>query len=144
MTGAPDLDVLRDQLLGRAVVAIGADVVEIDRIRRITNERPSFVRRVYTDGEQRYAMSARDSAERFAARFAAKEAGLKALGVGLGGADFVDLEVTKRPSGEPVLKVYGRAAARARMIGIDEWMLTLSHSDEVAYAVVVGLASPRP
>ena len=128
------------ELVGRTVVSVGVDVVDIDRMRRIVDRQPRFVDRVFTPAERAYSERAVDSAERFAARFAAKEAGLKALGVGLGGADFVDLAVEKRASGEPVLIVSGRAAERAEALGIGSWLLTLSHSDSVACAVVVGLA----
>ncbi|MEZ5229253.1 MAG: holo-ACP synthase [Acidimicrobiales bacterium] len=130
-----------EALIGRSVVSIGVDVVEIDRIRRITVSRSGFVRRVYTDDESRYALAARDPAERFAARFAAKEATMKALGVGLGGVDFRDMAVSKAPSGAPSLVVSGRAAIRANELGIGGWLLTLSHSDTIAIAVVAGLAS---
>ncbi len=128
------------EIIGRTVVSIGVDVVDIDRMRRIVDRQPRFVDRVFTPSERSYSQQAVDSAERFAARFAAKEAGLKALGVGLGGADFVDLAVDKRASGEPVLIVSGRAAERAEALGIGSWLLTLSHSDTVACAVVVGLS----
>ncbi len=127
-------------MMGRRVIAVGIDVVDIDRMRAIVARQPRFVERVFTPTERDYAQAASDPAERFAARFAAKEAGLKALGVGLGGADFVDLAVRKRASGEPVLEVTGRAADKADALGIDGWLLTLSHSDTVACAVVVGLA----
>lgn len=139
MTSAEGFPVV-PELIGRTVVSIGVDVVDIDRMRRIVGRQPRFVDRVFTSSERAYCEAAVDSAERFAARFAAKEAGLKALGVGLGGADFVDLAVAKRSSGEPVLVVTGRAADRARELGIGSWLLTLSHSDAVACAVVVGLA----
>lgn len=139
MTSAEGFPVV-PELVGRTVVSIGVDVVDIDRMRRIVGRQPRFVDRVFTSSERAYSEAAVDSAERFAARFAAKEAGLKALGVGLGGADFVDLAVAKRSSGEPVLVVTGRAADRAGELGIGSWLLTLSHSDAVACAVVVGLA----
>lgn len=127
-------------LVGRRVVSVGVDVVDISRMAAIIERQPRFVSRVFTPAEAAYAEAAADPAERFAARFAAKEAGLKALGVGLGGADFVDLAVAKHDSGEPVLVVSGRAAGRAEALGIRSWLLTLSHSDSVACAVVVGLA----
>ncbi len=128
-------------LVGRPVVSIGVDVVDIDRIRRITGQRSGFVRRVFTEDEARYAQSARDPGERFAARFAAKEATMKALGVGLGGVDFHDMAVAKAASGAPSLIVTGRAADRAAEAGISHWLITLSHSDTVAMAVVAGLGS---
>lgn len=126
-------------LIGLPVVSLGVDVVEIERIRQITERRPAFVRRVFTAEERRYAQSAADSAERFAARFAAKEATMKALGVGLGGVDFADMAVTKAPSGAPSLVVSGRAAKHATQLGIERFVITLSHSDTVAMAVVAGL-----
>ncbi len=131
-------DALPD-LAGRTVVAIGVDVVDIDRLAIVVGRQPRFVERVFTEGERRYCLAGANPAERFAARFAAKEAGLKALGVGLGGADFHDLDVAKRESGEPVLLVTGRAATRAEHLGIEAWLLTISHSNTVACAVVVGL-----
>lgn len=134
--GLPDV-------VGRTVVSIGVDVVDIDRMRTVIGRQPRFVERVFSEAERSYCQAAVDPAERFAARFAAKEAGLKALGVGLGGADFVDLVVDKRESGEPVLVVTGRAADRATRLGIGSWLVTLSHSDTVACAVVIGLASAR-
>lgn len=130
-------------LVGRTVVSVGVDVVDIERMRTIVGRQPRFVERVFTTAEREYSEAAVDSAERFAARFAAKEAGLKALGVGLGGADFVDLAVGKRNTGEPVLHVSGRAAERAESLGIAAWLLTLSHSDTVACAVVVALADGK-
>ncbi len=124
-------------LVGSSVVSIGADVVEIDRIRRITTERPRFVERVYTEGERAYCQTAVDPAERFAARFAAKEAVMKALGVGLGGTDFDEIEVVKLETGQPVLRLHGRAKAKATELGIEDWLLTLSHSDTVALAIAI-------
>lgn len=131
-------------LVGRPVVAIGADLVDIDRIRRVIERQPRFVDRVYTAGERAYCLKRRDPAERYAARFAAKEAVLKALGTGLGGADFADIEVVRLDSGQPTLRITGRAARRAAELGIGSWLITLSHSDHLAQAVVAGLAAPAP
>ncbi len=129
-----------DHLVGERVVSIGVDAVDIERMGTIVGRQPRFVERVFTEAERTYSLAAANPAERFAARFAAKEAGLKALGVGLGGADFVDLGVAKHESGEPLLVVTGRAAARAEELGIRRFLLTLTHSDSVAIAVVAGLA----
>ncbi len=130
-----------EQLIGATVVSLGVDVIEIDRIRRATSTRERFVRRVYTDDEARYCRLARDPGERFAARFAAKEATMKALGVGLGGVDFRDMSVRRSASGAPSLRVVGRADTRAAELGITRWLITLSHSDTVAMAVVAGLGA---
>jgi holo-[acyl-carrier protein] synthase len=129
------------RLVGAPVLTIGVDVVEIDRLRRITSTRPRFVERVFTDAETAYCRRAVDPAERFAARFAAKEATMKALGVGLGGVGFHDMAIAKAASGAPSLVVTGRADERAREMGIVSWIVTLSHSDTVAMAVVAGLGA---
>ncbi|MEZ5342552.1 MAG: holo-ACP synthase [Acidimicrobiales bacterium] len=128
-------------VVGRRVVALGIDLVEIDRMRRLVARQPGFVARVFTDREQEYANRAADPAERFAARFAAKEAVLKALGVGLGGANFRDIEVDRLASGAPTLAVTGKGAVLAAELGIASWLITLTHSDLTAGAVVAGLAT---
>jgi holo-[acyl-carrier protein] synthase len=131
-----------DDLVGRSVVAIGADLVDIDRIRRVIERQPRFAERVFTEDERAYCLRRRDPAERFAARFAAKEAVLKAIGTGLGGADFHDIEVVRLETGQPTLRITGRARAVADRLGIGGWLITLSHADHVAQAVVAALASP--
>ncbi len=129
---------------GRNVVAIGADLVDIDRMRQVTQRQPRFVDRVFTEAERAYCQQRYDPAERYAARFAAKEAVLKALGTGLGGADFADIEVVRLRSGQPVLHVGGRAEAKANELGIVSWLITLSHSDRLAQAFVAGLGEATP
>jgi len=131
------------ELPGLVVVAIGADVIEIDRVRDVVTRQPGFVTRVYTSDEIEYCQKHRDPAERFAVRFAAKEAVLKTLGVGLGGADLTDIEVIRTASGKPELAISGRAEPLAVSLGIVKWLITLSHSDTVAQAFVAGLG-PQP
>ncbi len=126
-------------LRGRFVVSVGTDLVDIDRMRAVIDRRPRFITRVFTEQEQAYCLSRNDSAERFAARFAAKEAVLKALGVGLGGADLVEIEVVRLDSGQPTLRLHGRAKALAEEAGIANWLITISHSDHVAHVFVAGL-----
>ncbi len=129
-------------LIGRTVVAVGVDLVDIDRIRRVIERQPRFVERVYTEAEQTYCWKRKDPAERFAARFAAKEAVLKALGTGLGGADFTDIEVVRLQSGQPELAIRGRAEAKATELGIGGWLITMTHSRNLAQAFVAGVAEP--
>lgn len=131
-------------ILGQVVVAIGADLVDIDRIRTTMARQPSFADRVFTDGERAYCDQRHDPAERYAARFAAKEAVLKALGTGLGGADFKDIEVIRLDSGKPELVITGRAAEKAAELGISRWLITISHSDHLAQVFVAGLGVPDP
>ena len=131
------------QLPGAVVIAIGADVIEIDRVRQAVSRQPRFIDRVFTPGEQAYCKKHRDPAERYAVRFAAKEAVLKALGVGLGGADFADIEIERHKSGRPSLVLTGRASDLAEELGIKKWLVTLSHADTVAQAFVAGLGEDQ-
>lgn len=129
-------------LTGQVVVSIGADLVDIDRMRQVIERQPGFVERVFTAAEREYCDKRRDPAERYAARFGAKEAVLKAIGTGLGGGDFDDIEVIRHDSGQPELRVTGRAAAKADALGIRRWLITISHSDHVAQVFVAGLGDP--
>jgi holo-[acyl-carrier protein] synthase len=118
---------------------IGLDVVDVDRFRHSLRRTPGMVDRLFTEAERAYASTARDPAERFAVRFAAKEATMKALGVGLGAFGFLEAEVVRPSSGPPTLELRGRAAALAAAAGITRWELSLTHSRLVAIAVVVAL-----
>lgn len=138
----PDLSLGLPDIVGHVVVAIGADLVDIDRIRTTMARQSKFGERVFTPGERAYCDQRNDPAERYAARFAAKEAVLKALGTGLGGADFTDIEVIKLPSGKPELQLSGRAAERSAELGIKGWLITISHSDHLAQVFVAGLGTP--
>jgi holo-[acyl-carrier protein] synthase len=121
------------------VVAIGADLVDLDRFRVVLARTPAITNRLFTEREQAYARARHDPIERFGARFAAKEAAMKALGVGLGEVRFHDLEVRRLESGEPRLELHGGAARLATARGITDWRLTLSHTAHLAQAIVVAL-----
>jgi holo-[acyl-carrier protein] synthase len=119
-------------------LAVGVDMVEIPRIARaIERWGKRFLDRVYTPAEiARY----QGRIPELAARFAAKEAISKALGVGIwwrGGIGWTDAEVRSDPLGKPNVVLYGRAAERARELGLDQWAISLSHTDEHAIAMVV-------
>lgn len=116
---------------------IGTDVVDLDRFRLALRRTPGMVERVFTEGERAYALRKNDPTERLAARFAVKEATMKALGVGLGAFRFHDVEVAKAPSGEPSLRLCGRAAELAAARGVTEWKVSITHSDLIALAVVI-------
>ena len=120
------------------MVGIGIDAVEVDRFRRLLGRRPALAGRLFTDAE-RSAATGRDPAARLAARFAAKEAVMKALGVGLGAFAFHDVEVVSLASGAPSLVLSGRAAALADGLGVAGWRVSLTHTASVAEAVVVAL-----
>lgn len=123
------------------IVGIGNDLVDLDRFRRVLERRPGLIEKLFTPTEREYALRRSDPTERFAVRFAAKEAVLKAMGVGIGAADWHEIEVLRDDDGRPSLSLTGRAAALAAQQGIDSWRLTLSHSEIVAQAVVVALGS---
>lgn len=120
------------------LVGTGIDAVEIKRI-EISIERfgERFLQRVFTAGEIVYCLRKRQYAESFAARFAAKEAGAKALGTGIQhGISWKELEVV-RPQGErPTLLLHGRAAAIGRQIGVSGIWLALTHTSDMAIATV--------
>jgi holo-[acyl-carrier protein] synthase len=128
------------------VVGVGTDLMEIGRIERsIERYGERFLRRVFTEGEIAYCLARRRSAQSFAARFSAKEAGAKALGTGIklfgngnsGGLRHLELEVTRLPGRRPELVLHGRAQAIADGLGVKRLSLSLSHSREMALAMVV-------
>lgn len=119
------------------VVGVGVDVVDVPRFRAVLGRRPGVAHRLFTDGERRYGERFPDPAARLAARFAAKEAVMKALGVGLGDFRLRDVEVLRAESGAPSLALHGAAAALAGERGVATWHLSLSHSDTSAVAFVV-------
>jgi len=122
------------------VVGIGTDLMEIERVAQsIERFGTRFLERVYTPREIAYCQrKQKTSAESFAARFAAKEAGAKALGTGIShGVSWLELEVGREPHGRPTLLLHGRAAERARQMGITRVSLSLTHSRNIAMAVVV-------
>lgn len=121
------------------MIGLGIDAVEIDRFRRALARRPALAHRLFTDGERAYGARFADPAPRLAARFAAKEAAMKALGVGLGAFAFRDVEVTRSASGAPSLQVSGAAASLAQHRGVTSFQVSITHTDRTAEAVVAAL-----
>ena len=122
------------------VVGTGIDVVEIERVARsIERYGNRFLERVYTDGEIAYCQrKRRNAAESFAARFAAKEAGAKALGTGIGfGVTWRELEVGREPAGRPLLLLHGRAAEIAASLGVRRSSLSITHTRTQSMALVI-------
>lgn len=124
---------------GVTLLGVGTDLVEIERFRLAMQRRASLPERLFSEDERAYAFRHRDPAPRLAARFGAKEAVMKALGVGLGAFKLRDVEVVRRPSGAPVVALYGKAAALAEERGVTDWHLSLTHTDLVAMAVAIAL-----
>lgn len=125
------------------MIGIGIDAVEVARFRDVLARTPSIAGRLFTSGERAYADGHADPAPRLAARFAAKEAAMKALGVGLGAFGFHDVEVVNAEGGAPSLRVTGAAAALAAERGVTSWLVSLTHTDAVAEAVVVAEGPAR-
>jgi len=121
------------------IVGTGVDLCEVPRIREaLLRHGDRFKRRVFTDVEIAYAERKRDPYERYAARFAAKEAGMKALGTGWsGGISWRDFEVTNLPSGRPTLTFHGKAAEIAAKLALRNIVLTLTHTRDQALALVI-------
>ena len=122
------------------IVGIGTDLVDVDRFRTVLLRRPSVADRLFTADERAYALRAVDPAARLAARFAAKEAALKALGYGLGGMRMAEIEVVRDDGGRPEIQLHGAARSRAAAHGVRRWLVSLSHTDRLAQATVVALA----
>jgi holo-[acyl-carrier protein] synthase len=121
------------------VIGIGTDLVELDRFRLALQRTPRLVDRLFSADERAYAEQRRDPTERYAARFAAKEAVLKAMGVGLWKFPLRDIEVVRAESGQPSIVLHGRAAEVAAEQGVREWRLTLTHTETLAQAIAVAL-----
>lgn len=116
---------------------IGVDAVDIERFRRSLERTPSMHRRLFTDHELAYVAPKADPVPSLAARFASREAVMKAMGLGLGAFGFHEVWVDRSESGEPYLNVTGRAAQLASERGIATWHLSITHTDLVAIAYVV-------
>jgi holo-[acyl-carrier protein] synthase len=121
------------------IVSNGVDLVEIARFERVLREwGDRFEARVFTDGEREYCRRRAPAPAHFAARFAAKEAAMKALGTGWrGGVRWKDIEVVRAPGGPPTLRLAGACAEIARRRGIARLHLSLTHDAGVALAFVV-------
>jgi holo-[acyl-carrier protein] synthase len=121
------------------IVGSGIDMVEIRRIQQ-SMERfgERFLNHIYTPAEQAYCLRKRNAAESLAARFAAKEAGAKALGTGISrGVYWLEIEVVREPGGRPTIRFSGRAAEIASHMGVAHAALSLTHTSDLAMASLV-------
>jgi len=121
------------------IVGLGIDIIEVSRMREAMERRGAALKkRVFTPAEIAYCESHRDPYERYAARFAAKEAGMKALGTGWRrGVRWVDFEVVRLSSGKPTLVLHGKAHEFAAKLGVKNISLTLTHTRDTALAQVI-------
>jgi holo-[acyl-carrier protein] synthase len=121
------------------IVGTGIDIAEVPRIRQsIERFGMRFLQRVFTEGEMRYCDSKANRAERYAARFASKEAAMKALGTGWNhGVRWRDCEVVRMPGGRPTIQFHGKAAEFAARLGVKNAALSISHTQDQAIAQVI-------
>ena len=123
-----------------ATAGVGVDMLEIERMERVMARRPNFVVRVFNDEERAYCEKSARPAEHYAARFAAREAVLKALGTGFSeGIGLRDVSVARDDSGRPRAVLAGRAAEMARERGVREIALSISHTRDVAVANAIAV-----
>jgi holo-[acyl-carrier protein] synthase len=121
------------------VIGLGIDAVDIPRFRSLLARRPGMEARLFTPSERAYVSRMADRAPSLAARFAAKEAVMKALGVGLGAFGWQEVEVVRLDGGRPTLVLSGAAAALASEQGVGKWRVSITHTAALAEAVVAAL-----
>jgi holo-[acyl-carrier protein] synthase len=123
----------------RMVLGLGTDLIEIARMQQTLDRfGERFMEKVFTEGEIAYCRRKKHAAESFAARFAAKEAAAKALGTGIShGISWKEIEVRREPGERPTLHLSGRAAQRAMTMGVSNIQVSLTHSRDLAMAVVI-------
>jgi holo-[acyl-carrier protein] synthase len=121
------------------ILGTGVDLAEVDRIQQsIERYGDRFINRIYTPGEIAYVQRKANKFERYAARFAAKEAGMKAIGTGWRrGVRWQDFEVANLPSGKPTLRLHGVAAQVAERLGVKHISLSLTHTAQQGMAFVI-------
>lgn len=121
------------------IIGLGVDITEVDRLEKaIMRHERAFLERVFTPGEIQYCNRHKNKFERYAARFAAKEAAMKALGTGWRkGVRWRDIEVKNEPGGKPVLHLAGKAAEHAARLGANRFVLSMTHTGNLAFAQVI-------
>lgn len=120
------------------MLGVGTDLVEVDALRAAMGRRPGLGSRLFTDDEWAFAHRHRDPLPHLAARFAAKEAAMKALGVGMSTIRFHDVEV-HREGTRPSLRLHATAAEVARRAGVGGWHLSLTHTGSIAHAIAIAV-----
>lgn len=121
------------------IIGLGVDIAEVGRIKTaIERHGETFLRRLYTPAEREYCERFKNKYERFAGRFAAKEAAMKALGTGWSrGVRWVDVEVVRQKGGRPTVQLHGEAAKIADRLGVKNIALSITHTADQAFAQVI-------
>jgi holo-[acyl-carrier protein] synthase len=121
------------------VVGIGTDLVEVERIRKAIEHHDRFLTRVFSENERRLFDARGNDVKSIAANFSGKEAVLKVFGTGIRGCSWLEIEILRETSGKPYVNLTGRAKLLAEGLGIDEILISLSHTATLATAYAVGL-----
>jgi holo-[acyl-carrier protein] synthase len=121
------------------IIGIGVDLVEIDRIEKAMARHDNFVSRIFSSREMRMCESHARPARHYAACFAAKEAASKALGTGVRGFSWQEVEMLEDETGRPYLVLSGQALREARRKGVADWLISVSHTGNMAVAVAQAL-----
>ncbi len=120
------------------IYGIGTDIFEVKRIKKTIEKQPTFIDGVFTENEIKYCKSFRNSAEHFAARYAGKEAFLKAIGTGLrDGISLLDIEITNNELGKPCVSLTGKSKELVNRLGITEIHISMSHTKTLASAFII-------
>lgn len=119
------------------ILGLGVDLADIDRIERVLEKYPRFAQRCFTEHEQEYAFRFAKPSRRLAARFAGKEAVMKSLGTGWRRLNWKEIEITG--GGKPTVRMNGRAAKRAEMLGVTEVLVTITHTDTSALVMAIAV-----
>ena len=135
--GTDDDPRLPTGLVPEGTTELGIDIIKVDRIRAALDRfGERFSRRVLTDAERRYV---RDRPETFAGRWAAKEAVSKVLGLGVRGIGWKDIEIQRLPTGQPAVRLHGRAEQRAEQLGMGRIAVSITHESDYAVAIAFGV-----
>ena len=119
------------------IIGLGVDLADIDRVEAVYGKYPRFIERCFTAHEQEYALRFANPARRLAARFAGKEAVMKSLGTGWRRIRWTDVEITG--GGKPTVRLSGTAERRARMLGVTEVLVTITHTGDTALVMAVAV-----
>ncbi len=125
-----------------ALVGVGTDLVDVEELRAALDRTPGLQDRLFTAGEVEYSSRHRDPVIHLAARAAAKEAVMKALGRGISDIGFTEIEVAHDVGGRPVVVLHGRALDEANAQEVDAWHLSLTHTRSLAQAFAVAVRAP--
>lgn len=121
------------------ILGLGVDLADIDRVGRVLEKYPRFAERCFTEHEREYAFRFASPQRRLAARFAGKEAVMKSMGVGWRRIRWQDIEITG--GGKPTVRLRGSATRRAEMLGVDEVMVTITHTDTSALVMAIAVSN---